>query len=229
MYLTLPLIAESLGVSEDVIEDWIRHEGMPHMRDRNRVLFDRGEVLQWAAARGLGPRAGFLVAEGTALAGRCSIAAWLRRGGVWRGVKPPAVPEVLAQVLQRLPGVTPPVRQLLESRLRAPGGITWAPVGQGLALPHFSPRVTLGPDAGLVALLCLEEGFEPAGPTPDGVPVQRMLFFVAPTPRVHLDLLARLSRAVSQGRFRDALLAGAGNEEIFAAAVQLDTEARNEA
>lgn len=225
MYLTLPQIAESLGVSEGVVEDWIRHEGMPHLRDRNRVLFDRGEVLQWAAARGLAPRAGFLVTEGSSLSGLGGLVDWLRVGGIWRGVRAAEVLEVLMRVMQRLPGVQPPVMRLLESRLRAPGGITWAPVGYGIALPHLSQRVALGPRAGLVALLCLEEGFTPAGPTPDGVTVQRMLFFVAPTPRAHLELLARLSRALAQGRFREAVRAGAGDEEILSAAAEADKEA----
>ncbi|MEJ5237202.1 MAG: excisionase family DNA-binding protein [Limisphaera sp.] len=222
MFLTLPQIAESLGVSEGVIEDWIRHERMPHMRDGNRVLFDRAEVLQWAAARGLAPRAGFLVTENGPLVSRWSLSELLRAGGVWRGVKPGDVLDVLARVLDRLPGVTAPVRRLLESRLRAAGGITWAPVGSGMALPHLSQRVVLGAGSGLVALLHLEEGFEAAGPTPDGVAVQRMLFFVAPTPRAHLDLLARLSRAVASGPFRQALLAGAGDEALLAAAAEVD-------
>ena len=61
MYLNLIQIAESFGVSETVVEDWIRNEGLPHTPDRGRLLFDKVQVANWAAARGLGAKAGFLV------------------------------------------------------------------------------------------------------------------------------------------------------------------------
>ena len=65
MYLNLVQIAESFGVSEKVVEDWIRDEGLPHMPDRGRLLFDRAQVAHWAAAHGLGG-AGGLPRPGTA-------------------------------------------------------------------------------------------------------------------------------------------------------------------
>ena len=67
MYLNLIQIAESFGVSETVVEDWIRNEGLPHTPDRGRLLFDRVQVANWAAARGLGAKAGFLALETPAL------------------------------------------------------------------------------------------------------------------------------------------------------------------
>ena len=68
MYLTLIQIAESFGVSEKVVDDWIRTEGLPHTPDRGVLLFDRAQVAQWAATRGLAAKAGFLTAESPALA-----------------------------------------------------------------------------------------------------------------------------------------------------------------
>src|ERR1035437_5203112 len=53
MYLNLIQLAESFGVSEKVVEGWIREEGLPHTPDRGRLLFDRAQVVQWAATRGL--------------------------------------------------------------------------------------------------------------------------------------------------------------------------------
>jgi PTS system nitrogen regulatory IIA component len=72
MYLNLIQIAESLGVSEKVVEDWIRDEEMPHVPDRGRLLFDRGQVVAWAAERGLAARVGFLGSHGRHLAG-CAL------------------------------------------------------------------------------------------------------------------------------------------------------------
>src|SRR5690606_15171939 len=112
---------------------------------------------------------------------------------------------------------TPAMRVMLAQRLQAPGGIAFAPVGGGFALPHPSMRVTLGRESGVVALLLLREALVLDEPVPDQVSVTRLIFFIAPSPRAHLDLLGRLSRVLVRGPVRELLLRGGTDEEIFRA------------
>jgi PTS system nitrogen regulatory IIA component len=146
----------------------------------------------------------------------------LRRGGLWRDVPASEVRAVFEQVLRRLPVSASALLELVVRRLREPRGVTWAPVGEGFALPHPAARPALGPDSGCVAALWLREPLAAAQPAPDAVPVTRLLFFLAPTPRAHLDLLARLSRALRGGPLREALLAGAADEAVYLAARAAD-------
>lgn len=222
MYLNLIQIAESFGVSESVVEGWIRDEGLPHTPDRGRLLFDRAQVAQWAATRGLATQAGFLAEEQPTLARGLQVAPLLRAGGIWRDAALADLPGVMEQVVARLPGVTPPVRQLLGQRLRAPGGVTWAPVGGGFALPHPATRIALGRESGTVALILLREPLVFPEPAVDETPVTRLLFFIAPSPRAHLDLLGRLSRLLARGPFREALLNNATDEAVHAAVAAAD-------
>lgn len=224
MFLNLIQIAESFGVAEGVVEGWIRDEGLPHMRDRGRLLFDRAQVAQWAANRGLSSQAGFLAPELSVFATGIRLEPLLRIGGIWRNVAAADVGDVYDRVVSALPRTTPPVRQLLAQRLRAPGGVTAAPVGGGFAVPHPSARVALGRDAGTIALLFLREGMLLSEPPADGIAVTRLFFFIAPSPRAHLDLLGRLSRLLSRGPVRDLLMAGATDDEIFRAVASLDEE-----
>ena len=48
MYLNLIQIAESFGVSEKVVEDWIRTEALPHTPDRGKIrdFHQRQEVQE---------------------------------------------------------------------------------------------------------------------------------------------------------------------------------------
>lgn len=228
MYLNLVELAESFGVSEKVVEDWIRDEGLPHVPDRGRLLFDRARVAHWAAAHGLTARAGFLAPENGAFTNGLALAPMLRTGGIWRDVPASGVTEILERVIAALPGVPQPVRTLLAQRLRARGGINWAPVGGGFALPHFSTRVTLGRDAGMVALLLLREALPLTDPPPDGAAVTRLFFFIPPSPRAHLDTLARLSRAVTQGPLRGLVERGAPDEELFQSLAAADASSGTE-
>jgi len=222
MYLNLIQIAESFGVSETVVENWVRDEEMPHTLDRARLLFDRGQVVQWAAARGLATRAGFLATQNSAFATRCQLAPLLRAGGIWRDVPTAEVFHVLNKIVAALPGATAPVLRLMAERLRSPGGVTWAPVGHGFALPHPSARITLGRDSGTVALLFLRDGLSQAEPAPDGVPVRWLFFFIAPSPRAHIDLLGRLSRGLVSGVLRKPAVEGLKDELILEAAAAAD-------
>lgn len=226
MYLNLIQVAESFGVSERVVEGWVQDEGMPHTPDRNRLLFDRAQVVRWAAMRGLTTRAGFLTADAPAFGTDCQIESLLRRGGIWRDVPVAQAREVIGNVLSTLPGATPAVLQLLSQRLNTPEGITWAPIGNGFALPHLRVPVALGRASGTVALLLLNEGWTKCGPTPDVAPVKRMFFFIAPSPRAHLDLLGRLAHGV-RGDLGVAVIQAANDAKILAAAAAADAVMTN--
>src|SRR5947209_4840717 len=116
MYLNLVQIAESFGVSEKLVEDWIRQEGLPHTPDRGRLLFDRAQVAHWAAAHGLAAKAGFLAPQGPTVSSHWQLESLLRVGRIWRNVRAAEVANVFQQVVVSLPGVTPPIRQLLVQR-----------------------------------------------------------------------------------------------------------------
>ncbi|MCE0484183.1 MAG: PTS sugar transporter subunit IIA [Methylacidiphilales bacterium] len=225
MYLNLIQIAESFGVSESVVEGWIRHEGLPYTLDRNRYIFDRAQVAQWAAARGLAAQAGFLAPESSVFATGCQMESLLRAGGIWRDIPATKVLDVFDRIVAALPAATPPVRQLLARRLRAKGGVTWAPIGGGFALPHPATRIALGRDSGTLSLLLLRDGLP--GQETDGIPVTRLFFFIAPSPRAHLDLLGRLSHLIAHSPLRDLLSSNAKDDEIFIVVSTADAAAHS--
>jgi PTS system nitrogen regulatory IIA component len=215
MYLNIIQLAESFGVEETVVAGWVHKDGLPAVADRDRLLFDRNQVLDWAAERGLAAKAGFLATGQPSGAAANQLERWLRAGGIWRDVPPDGVRSVFEQVVAKLPGATPPVRQLLAQRLGQPDGISWAAVGGGLALPHLRTPVALGRDAGTLAILMLRGPLPLTHPAPDDVPVTRLLFFVAPSPRGHLELLAQLSSALTRGELRRVIVDAAADAAIF--------------
>ncbi len=217
MYLNIIQIAESFGVAEEVVERWVRDEGLPFTPDRDRKLFDRTQVANWAAARGLAAQAGFLAPATSSVGAGGGVTALLRAGRIWRDVPPAEVGAVLERIVAALPGATPPIREMVAQRLRAPGGVVIAPVGGCFALPHPANRIALGRDSGTVALLLLAEPYPLPEPPPDEVPVTRMFFFIAPSPRAHLDLLGRLSRLLMRPNGRESIRQGAPDEAILTA------------
>jgi PTS system nitrogen regulatory IIA component len=222
VYLNVVQLAESFGVEESVIQDWVRHEGLPHVPERGRLLFDRSQVAAWAAQRGLASKVGFLAPDRSRARPGRRLEPLLRVGGIWRDVGPDELAGVLERVVGALPGATPAVRQLLVQRLRAANGITWAPIGGGLALPHLRAPVALGPESGVLALVFLRDPLATEEPAPDRQPISRLLFFVAPSPRAHLELLAQLSETLTRGDVQRLLLQGAPDAALFAAVAAVE-------
>lgn len=214
MYINLIQIAESFGVSEQVITEWVRTEGMPHVHDRDRILFERSQVMDWAARHGLGGQGGFLSEPAPSQANSRELATLLRRGGIWRDIDPSGLNELLTRIVRRLTDLQPAVRELLIQRITAPGGITAAPVGCGFALPHPAMRVALGETNALTALIRLNAPWAEAQ-APDRIPVTRLLFFISPSPRLHVNMLGLLARAVASQRLGQALDQGADDETLL--------------
>ncbi len=223
MYLNVVQLAESFGVDESVVDSWIRDEKLPCVHDRGRLLFDRSQVVAWATERGLAAKAGFLAPVQPSASGSRRLESLLHAGGIWRDVPAAGLIAVLERIVAGLPGTTPAVRGLLGQRLHAPGGVTWAPVGGGLALPHLRAPVALGRDSGILALVFLRDALQMEDAPIDGVPVARLLFFIAPSPRAHLELLSQLSTALTRGGLRRLVLEDAPDGEIFAALAAIET------
>ena len=223
MYINLIQIAESFGVTEQVVTEWVRKEGMPHVHDRDRILFERSQVMNWAASHGLGVQGGFLSEPAPSQANAQELAALLRRGGIWRDIDPDGLGDVFQGIVRRLPAVQPAVMDLITRRIAAPGGITAAPVGGGFALPHPAMRVALGEANALTALIRLSAPWSGVQ-APDKLPVTRLLFFISPTPRLHVNMLGLLARAIASGRLGQALDQGEDDEAMLKIFVQCVTE-----
>ena len=217
MFLNIIELAQSLGVEEGEVEGWIRNDGLPHITDRGRLLFDRAQVVGWAESHGLAAKVGFLAPERSKIQGGNKLQTMLRNGGIRRDVPAAGVLDLFAEIDARLPGATPPVRQMLQQRLRAPDGISWALVGGGFALPHLRTPIALGRDAGIFAIILLRDALAVHEPAPDDQAVSRLLFFVAPSPRAHLEILAQLSTALTRGNLRERIVGNAADDGIFAA------------
>ncbi len=217
MYLTSVQLAESLGVTESAVEAWVRQEGLPAVPDRGRLLFDRAEVAAWAASRGLGSRVGFLAVESRREGRRASLVELLQVGGIWRDVRPESVRAVIAARVGALPGLSPELKPWMVERARTAEGLTWAPIGGGTALPHLRVPVTLRGRLGTVAIILVSGELVLEEPAPDGLGIRWLIFFVAPSPRVHLEMLRDLSRALSRGQLGAALRSGASDAVIYSA------------
>jgi PTS system nitrogen regulatory IIA component len=219
MKLTVRDAAKMLNVAESVVYRWIREEGIPVHRVNDHYRFHRAELLEWATSRGIrvsseqfrGP-----VGNGTEQP-RLSDA--LEAGGVHYGVGGSNRESVLRAVVQLMP-IEEEDRALLYDFLVAREALGSTGIGDGIAIPHVRNPVVLHVPYPAITLCFLAKPVEFAAI--DGRPVDTIFSLVSRTIRSHLYLLSRLSAALLDKAFKDAVMKRAAPEKILAEARRIE-------
>jgi PTS system nitrogen regulatory IIA component len=148
-----------------------------------------------------------------------SLADALAGGGVHDGVKGADRETVLRAIVDLMP-IEEMDRDLLVDFLVAREALGSTGVGDGIAIPHVRNPVVLHVPRPSITLCFLAKpvDFEAI----DAKPVTTVFLLVSPTVRSHLYLLSRISAALHDLRFKDAILRRAGRDEILAEAKRVE-------
>ena len=194
--------ARLLGVSEKMIYRWIEERRLPVHRVHGQHRFNRAELLEWALANGVRVSTEMFPEQANAEEPGTTLEGALEAGGIHfikDGVDRETVLREVVRVL-RLPDEVD--REFFYEVLLARENLGSTAVGEGIAIPHVRNPILLHVRAAVA--LCFLERPIPFGAL-DGNPVETLFVIVAPTSRLHLHLLSRLSAALHDGDFRRAL------------------------
>jgi nitrogen PTS system EIIA component len=220
MLLTAGSAAKLLGTSERQIYRWVDDNEIPCRRVRDQLRFNRTDLLEWATARRMPVHAeAFVEDDASDQPPRLSDA--LRAGEVsehLRGADREAV------VLELVDRVLPPDidRELFIEVLLARELAGLTTIGDGLAIPQVRNPIVVAAVAPRVAICHLETPL-PLGAA-DGLPVSTIFVAVSPTIRSHLQLVARVLRAIADHAFKAAVLRHAPLAELITEATRIEAE-----
>ncbi len=203
MLLTIKHAARLLNASEQQIYRWVHEGEIPFQRVKDQVRFNRTELLEWATARRMPIALESFDADEDADEPPPSLAAALRAGGVHDHVPAADRDAAIRAVVERTPMPETLDRELLVEMLLARETTSSTAIGDGIAIPHVRHPVVAPGASAVVGVSYLEQPV-PFG-APDGKPVTTIFMIVSPTVRAHLQLLARLARALRDPGFRAAL------------------------
>ena len=219
MLLSARDAAKLLRTSERQIYRWVDAEEIPFQRIRDQVRFNRSELLEWAASRRLPVSLEAFADEEDPAP---SLAEALRRGGVHPDVAAEGRDEAIAAVVARTPLPANLDRELVTEMLIVREATSSTAIGEGIAIPHVRhPLIAAGAPA-TVSLSYLRTPLPFAAP--DGQPVFALFLIVSPTVRVHLQLLARLGRALHDPACKTAIGRRAALDELVERMLRLEAE-----
>jgi len=213
MNLTVQDAARMLNVSERAIYRWIREKSIPVHRVSDHYRFHRAELLEWATSHGMrlssdefhGP-----AANGTTMP---KLSDALEAGGIHYGVVASDRESLLRAVVDVMP-IEDVDRDLLYDFFLAREALGSTGVGDGIAIPHVRNPVVLHVSHPSITLCFLEHPVD--FQSVDDQPVHTVFSLVSGTIRAHLYLLSRLSFALHDPSFKEAVLRRAPREQILA-------------
>jgi PTS system nitrogen regulatory IIA component len=222
MKLLVKDAARLLDVSEKTIYRWIKQGSIPAYRLNEQYRFNRAELLEWATARRIPISPEIFREVESEAASLPDFTVALREGGIHYRIGGDDRPSVLHHVVETLRLPAEVDREFLFEVLLAREALGSTAIGDGIAIPHVRNPVILHLERPLITLCFLERPVDFGAL--DGRPVDTLFTLISPTVRAHLHLLSRLSFALRDRRFKEAVAGQAAREEILAAAEQAELD-----
>jgi PTS system nitrogen regulatory IIA component len=216
MKLLVKDAARLLSVSEKTIYRWIKQGSIPAYRLNEQYRFNRAELLEWATSRRISLSPEIFREEEFEAASLPHLTEALRAGGIYYRIGGSDKVSVLHNVVEtmRLPAEVD--REFLFEVLMAREALGSTAIGDGIAIPHVRNPVILHLERPMVTVCFLERAVDFGAL--DGKPVNVLFTLISPTVRAHLHLLSRLSYALRDPAFKDAVVHQAAREDLLAAA-----------
>lgn len=220
MQLTVRDVSQFLNSSEATVINWIKRRGLPAHRVNGQYRLSRAELLEWATANRIKVAVDLFDQPDTPDERVATLADALEAGGIVRNLRDTSKEQALRALVEVLPLPDGNDRDLLLRLFLARESSASTAIGDGIALPHVRNPIVLHVDRPMVTLCFLEKPVDFGAL--DGQLVQVLFSLICPTMRDHLQMLARLSHALHDPGFKQAVLGKEPNEKILQDARRVD-------
>jgi nitrogen PTS system EIIA component len=220
LQLTVRDVAGIFNISEKTVFNWIKHRNLPVYHVDEAYRFSRSELLEWASATHTDVTSEIInTSDQDPLLMPCLDEA-IQAGGVNYGVSGTDKASVLDSVVQslNLPGEVD--RSFLYQVLLSRESLGSTGIGDGIAIPHVRNPIVLQIPRSMISLSYLEHAVDFGAL--DGRPVSILFTLISPTVRTHLNLLSKLSFALSDARFKTVIKQQASPDAILAEARRIE-------
>ena len=214
-------VCEFLSVDESTLKGWIKQRGLPAQHVAGQYRFNRTEVLEWATARQIRVSLEIFDDANSDDDPPPSLAEALEAGGIHYQLKDTHKEKALRALVEVLPLPAGIDREFILRLFLAREASASTAVGDGIALPHARNPIVLHVHRPLVTLGFLEKPVDFGAL--DGKPVQALFALICPTQRSHLQMLARISFALHDEKFKDTVIHQKPREEILGAARRIES------
>ncbi|MCM8794547.1 MAG: PTS sugar transporter subunit IIA [Candidatus Omnitrophica bacterium] len=225
MKLTVKEVTHLFDVSANTIYRWIKEDGFPAYRLKERYRFNPVDILEWAIAKKVPYRpelAHMPDRDAASVEFSNSLVQALEVGGVHYKVPNHSKASVIRAVVGRLPLPDDVDREFALQMFLARENLGSTALGDGIAIPHPRNPLVFHVDHPLLTLCFLESPVD--FDAIDRQPVHTVFALVCPTIKSHLILLSRLAFALKDAAFRRLITARGSREDLLTRLRHLESQ-----
>ncbi len=220
MQLGVREVAKLFNVAEKTIYRWLQQGKIPAYRVNDQYRFNRTELLEWATAQKIQVSPAIFSEQEDSEVPLPTLEDAIKAGGINYRVSGADKSAVLRSVVDLMPLGQDVDRQFLLQVILARESLGSTGIGDGIAIPHVRNPIVMHIPCPMITLCFLEQPIDFGAV--DGKPVRTLFTLVSPTIKAHLHLLSRLSFAMGQNDFHNAITQQASRDEILRAAAASD-------
>ena len=209
MELKIKDIVGLLQVNEKTVYRWIKEKKIPCYRINHQYRFNRAEINEWILSNKIELSSSLMNLGLT----DHNLPRLLERGGIVSSVPGSNVSEVITNAVERIN--TPPglKKEDIILALMHREELMPTAVGKGVAIPHPRNPIVTDPKNASISICYLEQ------PTDfralDGLPVHTLFILFTATPRMHLEVLSKISHLCQNDLFLEKLSLRAAEEDVM--------------
>jgi nitrogen PTS system EIIA component len=211
MELKIKDIVDLLQVSEKTVYRWIKDKKIPCYRINHQYRFNRTEINEWILSNKIELSSSLI--NLTNLERRDSLPQLLEKGGIVTHVSGENVREVLRSAIQKIATPQNISKDEILYALLSREELMPTAVGKGIAIPHPRNPIITDLKSASVSICCLEKPVEFG--SLDNQPVHTLFILLTASPKMHLEVLSKVSYLCQDDAFLNLLKVHANKETIF--------------
>jgi nitrogen PTS system EIIA component len=195
MDLKIKDIVEQLQVSEKTVYRWIKEKKIPCYRINHQYRFNKSEINEWILSNRI-ELSGSLINLGF---NTSNLSTLIERGGIITDVEGENVNQILTSAIDKVLTPSGISKKEILSALLSREELMPTAIGKGIAIPHPRSPIVTDPNRASVSICYLSKPVD--FKSLDGEPVHTLFVLLTSTPKMHLDVLAKVSHLCQSAFF----------------------------
>jgi len=209
MDLKIKDIVELLSVNEKTVYRWIKDKKIPCYKINHQYRFNRAEINEWILLNKIEMSSTF-ISEGS---NKISLARLIETNGIVENISGSSVNEVLQNAVDKIKTPDDLSKNDIISALISREELMPTAIGKGIAIPHPRNPIITNPKNASVSVCYLETPLSFSAL--DNINVHTLFILLSASPKMHLEILSRISFLCHQENFLNLLKSKAPKEEMI--------------
>ena len=210
MDLKIKDIVDLLQVTEKTVYRWIKEGKIPCYRINHQYRFNKAEINEWILSHKIEFSSSLI---NLGITDRYSLTSLVEKGGIVNDLTGENVKDILKSAVEKI--LNPPdlTAEEILSALLSREELMPTSIGRGIAIPHPRNPIVTNPNNASVTICYLHRPVDFGAL--DNQPVHSLFILLTASPKMHLDVLSKISYLCQDQTFLELLKNKTDKEKIL--------------